>query len=126
MKAKIKLLTFGMVTMRKERLRDVDYWKESAFEYSEKQDAVFYEIEGIPFCSFVENGIPKIERIGKKSFPESGHFKVVQINIEDMRFRVLNMTYNKNRNELNKAWEDAKMGKLTSLFLSDDIIFFKN
>ena len=118
-------MTFGMVTMSKERRGNAEYWKESCFEYSEKQDAVFYEIEGRSFCSFVEDEVPKIERIGKKSFPENGHFKVVQINVEDMCFRVLKITYNKTKIELQKAWFDAKEGKLTSLFLSDDITFFK-
>ena len=66
---KIKLLTYGSASLHARRSKDPLFWKQDCFQYSEKQDCIFFEIRGRVFYSFVEDEIPKIEEIGvvKKS-----------------------------------------------------------
>lgn len=120
-KRKIKPLTYGMVTMSSERGKDVAYWRESCWEYSEKKDSVFWEIRGRCFCSFVEDGIPRIERVGKKAFPDGDQLFVVFLDIEEMVFRKPLKNYDNNKHGFEKAKEDFKNGMLTGMFLTDDV-----
>lgn len=123
-KGKIKLLTYGMVTMRKERTFHASFWSESCFQYSEKKDAVFWDINGRAFCSFVEDGVPKLERIGRKSYPNPTYLKVVFLSVENMGFVVESTTYDNNEKGLKKAKKDAEFGLLTSRFITHDGDFF--
>lgn len=122
-KIEIKLLTYGMVTMSSERSKDVVFWRQSCWTYSEKQDSLFWEIWGISYCSFIEDGIPKLERVGKKSFQKSDKMFVVYLNAEEMVFIKTSKTYEKNEEGLEKAKEDFKNGMLFGMFLTDDEYF---
>lgn len=60
----VKLLTYGSASLHSRRSKNPLFWRKDCFQYSEKQDCVFFEICGRVFCSFVEEEIPKIEEIG--------------------------------------------------------------
>lgn len=119
-KGNLKLLTYGMVTMSSERSKDVVFWRQSCWKYSEKQDSLFWEIWGTSYCSFIEDGIPKLEIVGKKEINKGNQLFVVSFNAEEMVFIKTSKTYEKNEEGLEKAKEDFKNGMLFGMFLTDD------
>lgn len=123
MKKPITLQTYGMVTMSKERFNRHSYWKEACFDYSEKENAVFWQIKGRSFCSFTEDGIPKLERVGKKSFPEPDVLKVVFLDVETMTYLVTKKTFENSGRGRMQAKFEAQNGELTSMFITDDDTF---
>lgn len=117
-KRKVKLLTYGMASMHKNRIRNASLWSESCFRLSEKPEAVLWEIRGEVFCSFVEDRIPKIQRVGKES-NKSKVLGIIKINLEEMTFeREKEKYYLKTQTE--EIQKDFDQGKLLSRFLTDD------
>lgn len=115
---KIKLLTYGSASLHLLRKKDPLFWKHNCFEYSEKQDCIFFEIYGRVFCSFVEEEIPKIEEVGVRQKTKNKFFDVIRIDVEEMIFSVEPMTYENTETGLELARSDFRKRKLTSKFLS--------
>ena len=115
---KIKLLTYGSASLHLLRKQDPLFWKHNCFEYSEKQDCIFFEIYGRVFCSFVEKEIPKIEEVGVFQKNKKKFFKVIRIDVEEMIFTVEPTTYENTEKGLELARTDFRNRKLTSKFLS--------
>lgn len=115
---KIKLLTYGMASMHRNRKKNVSDWRKSCFRLSEKPEAVFLEIQGEVFCSFVEDRIPKIQRVGIER-NNSKVLGIIKINISEMIYeREKNEYYLKTETE--RIQKDFDEGKLISRFLTDD------
>ena len=115
---KIKLLTYGSASLHLLRKKDPLFWKHNCFEYSKKQDCVFFEIRGRIFCSFVEDEIPKIEEIGVRQKIKNKFFDVIRIDVEEMIFSVEPTKYENTEKGLELARNDFRNRKLTSKFLS--------
>ena len=115
---KIKLLTYGSASLHSRRSKDHIFWKHNCFQYSEKQDCIFFEIRGRVFCSFVEEEIPKIEEIGVRQKIKNKFFDVIRIDVEEMIFSVEPTTYENTETGLELARTDFRNRKLTSKFLS--------
>ena len=98
---KIKLLTYGSASLHSRRSKNPLFWRKDCFQYSEKQDCVFFEICGRVFCSFVEEEIPKIEEIGVRQKIKNKFFDVIRIDIEEMIFSVEPTTYENTETGLN-------------------------
>lgn len=115
---KIKLLTYGSASMHKNRKRNFIFWKIDCFEYSEKQDCLFFEIKGEVFCTFIEDGIPKIEQVGLEDKVKNKKFDVVKIDIEEMKLTIEPINYDNTSEGLSMAKDDFINKKLKSKFLS--------
>ena len=118
---KIKLLTYGSASLHSLRSKDPLFWKQ-CFQYSEKQDCIFFEIYGRVFCSFVEEEIPKIEEVGVRQKTKNKFFDVIRIDVEEMIFSVEPKTYENTEKGLELARNDFRNRKLTSKFLSNSEI----
>ena len=121
-KIKIKLLTYGSASLHSRRSKDPIFWKHNCFQYSEKQDCIFFEIYGRVFCSFVEEEIPKIEEVGVRQKTKNKFFDVIRIDVEEMIFSVEPTTYENTEKGLELARNDFRNRKLTSKFLSNSEI----
>ena len=114
---KIKLLTYGSASLHLLRKKDPLFWKHNCFEYSEKQDCIFFEIYGRVFCSFVEEEIPKIEEVGVRQKTKNKFFDVIRIDVEEMIFSVEPKAYENTEKGLELARTDFRNRKLKSKFL---------
>ena len=114
---KIKLLTYGSASLHSRRSKKPLFWKQ-CFQYSEKQDCIFFEIRGRVFCSFVEEEIPKIEEIGVCQKKKNKFFDVIRIDVEEMIFSVEPKAYENTEKGLEIARTDFRNRKLKSKFLS--------
>lgn len=122
---KIKPLTYGMASLKYRNPNYGQSWSKSCFLLSEKKDAVFWDIEGVVFCSYSEDEIPRLERVAKKSLAEQPYFKTVFIDVEEMVCFQDGKNYSHGRKGIQEMQEDASKGALVSRFVTDDPIFFK-
>lgn len=113
---KIKPLTFGQARFHPTRTNTTS-WKVKVFNFSEKQDSIFWDIEGNLFCSFSEDGLPFLEAV-KQDEILNDEFSIYQIGIESMNMKKMLKTYPITTGGLFEAKEDKKNGKLNSKFLS--------
>ena len=122
---KIKPLTFGQAIFHPTRLRKIS-WRVKVLNFSEKQDSIFWEINGNLFCSFSEDGLPFLEAV-KQDEILNDEFSIYQIEIESMNMKKMLKTYPATIGGLFEAKEDLKNRKLNSKFLSrSKKILFKN
>lgn len=114
---KIKPLTFGQATFHQSKRPIGSKWREKVFQFSEKQDSVFWDIKGHLFCSFIEDGVPYLEAI-KNDEILNKNFSVVKIGIESMTVKMTWIRYEDDEDGIERAKVDFEKGKLTSKFLT--------
>lgn len=120
-KRRIKLLTYGMASLHESRknAKFPSDWKNQCWTYSEKPEAVFWEIRGRVFCSYIEDGIPRIDEICAKKKRFGSCYKVVHLDIEEMVFSVDSSNeYPDTAEGLEKAEKDFRNSRLTGRFLT--------
>ena len=121
---KITPLTFGQARFHKTH-RQLIKWTSKILEFSEKQDSVFWDIDGELFCSFVEDDIPFLELMNLQKV-EGEKFFVYRLGIESMTIIKMEKTYNDGIYSLKDARMHFRNRELTSKFLSKSIINIKN
>lgn len=117
-KNKMRLLTYGSASLHQLRSKNPFVWRESCWEYSEKQDCQFVEILGDVYCAFIDDGIPRIERVG---IPAGNPVRlvIVKLDLNELTFEIDYHTYKNDPAGLIKAKMDFKSGSLSGSYLAN-------